>query len=290
MGTRLVKQQVKGWMYAAAPRWTTAFMSARSRAHSQKLMKEWGCLEINDRLVERLGSAVLSGPFKGLELSPMARAEHAGPFLLGVYESELDPAWGSVFAGDYPQVIDVGAKFGFYAVGLALRYPKADVVAFDTDWWARRAVREMAAANRVENVRVLGFCDAAWLAAHLREGAFILSDCEGYEGELFGGPTTIPALATATLIVETHEMFAPGVYRRLRDKFAATHEVHEVGSEAVRRVSDLPLEFLDPAQRALANKEVRPDQVWLLCLPRSGPNGGLKPPAASSGPAAGPPS
>ncbi len=39
MGASLVKQQVKGWMYAAAPRWTTALMSARSRAHSQKLMK-----------------------------------------------------------------------------------------------------------------------------------------------------------------------------------------------------------------------------------------------------------
>ncbi len=209
----------------------------------------------------------------------MAMAEHIGPSLLGVYESELDAAWGCVFAGDYAQVVDVGAKFGYYAVGLALRYPKADVVAFDTDWWARRALGEMVAANRVSNVRIETFCDAAWLAAHLREGAFIISDCEGYEGDLFGGPTPIPALGTATLIVETHDMFVPGVYRRLREKFAATHEVHEVGAGAARRVSDLPLEFLDPAQRALANKEVRPDQVWLLCLPRSGPNQGLKPPA-----------
>ena len=56
----------------------------------------------------------------------------------------------------FPQIVDVGAKFGYYAVGLARRYPAAAVVAYDVDWWARRACRRMAAANGVGNVDGVG--------------------------------------------------------------------------------------------------------------------------------------
>lgn len=31
-------------------------------------------------------------------------------------------------------------------------------------------------------------------------------------------------------------------------------------------------------ERELASQEVRPDQIWLLCLPKSGPNAGLRGP------------
>src|SRR3954453_3847601 len=130
-----------------APRWTVAVSSARARAHAHRLVESWGCGELTRKLIERFGSAVREGPFAGLILTPMTRAEHLGPYLLGGYESELDGAWETVFRETYPQIVDVGAKFGYDGVGLPRRYPDATVVAFDTDPWARRAVREMAAAN-----------------------------------------------------------------------------------------------------------------------------------------------
>ena len=131
----------------------------------------------------------------------MTRQELIGPCLLGTYEEELQPAWDAVFRGRYPQILDVGAKVGYYAVGLAARYPESRVLAFDIDPWARRAIAEMVAANRASNVEVLGACGPDWLAKHLAPGAFILSDCEGYEGELLCS-APIPNLATATLIIE----------------------------------------------------------------------------------------
>jgi hypothetical protein len=269
-----VKQLVKKWLYAVAPQWTTALMSARARAHAHKMVRSWGCTDLNQKLIAQLGNAVLEGPFAGMVLSPMTHAEHLGPYLLGVYESELDRAWEAVLRGAYSQVIDVGAKFGYYAVGLARRYPGVPVVAFDTDWWARKAVREMAAANGVSNVEVRGFCSPAWLARNLREGAFLISDCEGYEAELFGAAA--PALRSATLIVETHDCFVPGVSDRLRASFGGTHTVHVLGDSGGRRVSSRSLEFLPEEQRQLANQEVRPPQLWLLCLPREGPNAALR--------------
>lgn len=244
------------------------------------MVEQWGCLDLNDKLVSRLGRVVQEGPFAGAVLGPMAMSEHLGPYLLGVYESELDRAWSVVMEGAYPQILDIGAKFGYYAVGLARRFPAANVIAFDTDWWARRAVREMANANRVMNVQVRGFCDSSWLRRNLRAGAFLLSDCEGYEGELLAAED-VPHLRTATLIVETHEELVPGVKGRIMERLRGSHAVHAVDSGADRRASSRELGFISEKERRLANQEVRNPQTWLLCLPQDGPNASLQARAAA---------
>src|SRR5205823_3222924 len=105
-------------------------------------------------------------------------------------------------------------------------------------------------------------------------GALILSDCEGYEATLFG-PETLPRLRSATLIIETHDCFVPGVTDKLRAAFGDTHTIEAFGHEA-RRLATCPLDFLSESERRLAEQEARPDQTWLLCLPRTGPNAALR--------------
>ena len=267
-----MKETLKAALFALAPRATTALLSARARAHSQRVAAGWGCGEVNRELFRRFGDAVLGGPFAGVVLTPMTMAEQqAGPVLLGVYESELDGAWDEVLGGSFPQILDVGAKFGYYAVGLARRYPAAKVVAFDTDPWARKATREVAQANGVANLEIRGYCDPAWLAGNLRDDALILSDCEGYESVLFGSPR--PAtMDTATLIIETHESDSPGVVARLTEAFGPTHDVRLIGDEQPKREPTVPLDFFTDEQRRLAAHEVRSPQNWLLALPRAGAN------------------
>ncbi len=262
-----MRRLLKRMLRRVAPRWTVEISSARARAHAHRLVKGWGHDALNRKLAEHLGSAVREGPFAGLVLSPMTHAEHLGPYLLGVYESELDPAWETVFRGTYSRIVDVGAKFGYYAVGLAKRYPETPVVAFDTDRWARKAVREMAAANGTGNVEIRGYCEPAWLVRNLGEGAFVISDCEGYEAALFNREV-LPALRSATLIIETHDQFVPGVSDRLRSDLAATHTVRVLGDGESRRTSSLDLSFLTEDERQLANDDIRSAQLWLLCLPR----------------------
>ncbi len=105
-----MKQFVKGFLYAIAPRWTIAFMSARARAHSHRVVASWGCAALTRKLVERFGNCVQEGPFAGLTLTPMTHAEQIGPYLLGVYESELDEAWKTIYRRPFTQIIDIGAR------------------------------------------------------------------------------------------------------------------------------------------------------------------------------------
>ena len=265
----MLKHAARNLLYLAAPRSAAAIMAARSRRHSHRLIAAWGYTQLNEKLTSHLGRQVVGGPFAGIVLTASADAEHLGPFLLGVYESELDGAWARIFRGEYTQILDVGAKFGYYAVGLARRYPHAAVVAFDPDRWARKALREMIAANHVSNVRVERFCSPGWLARHLRPSAFIMSDCEGYESQLFVPPVA-ETLRRATLLIEVHEDQAPGVSARLKELFSGTHAVEVLGTDSPRRAPDVSLAFLTEEEQKLATHEIRGPQAWLLCLPSEG--------------------
>lgn len=263
----MLKTVLKKLAYASSPRRAAEFFSARARAHSQRFAEEIGCVRVNEALIARFGSEVVAGPFQGLTLSPMTRAEQIGPVLLGLYEAELFEAWETVFRGRYAQIIDVGSKFGYYAVGLARRFPASRVVAFDTDPWARRATREMAGANAVANVEILSYCDANWLAGKLEPRALIVSDCEGYENALFCS-RPIPNLATATLVVETHDCFAPGTTARLSDRLAATHDLALIATETQGPEPEVDVSFLSDRERGLATRELRQEQEWMLATPK----------------------
>lgn len=265
----LLKRLGKRLLYFAAPGWTLALMSARARAHSHRIVAGWGGRALAEKLGARLGNRVLAGPFAGLLLSPMTRAEQVGPFLLGVYESELDDAWAVVATRRFDQIIDIGSKFGYYAVGLARLYPDTGVVAFDTDWWARKALREMVALNGVSNVEIRKECTSSWLAAQAGKASLIICDCEGCEESLFTEPVA-SGLQRSTLIIETHDCFIPGSSERLRRILEATHTVEVFATDVRRRDPDVPLDFLTADERGFATREVRPSQEWLLCLPKSG--------------------
>ncbi len=264
--TRSLKTIIRNFLGTIAPQTLTAIQSARSRKHSHRLVREWGLQDLNLKLIERYGSKVISGPFVGMTLTEMTHLEHLGPFLLGSYESELHPWLERIALRQYSQILDVGAKFGYYAVGLARRMPTSKVIAFDTDWWARTATAEMATANSVPNVVPSGFCSPRWLNRHLLPNAFLFSDCEGYEGVLFEQARTT-ALDTATLLIEIHDELVVGVGASLRVRFARTHTVESVLSQPREPIPEL-LEFLTPAEAASASREYRGPQEWLLFTPR----------------------
>jgi len=271
---------IRRMLQAVAPRSAATLDAVRARAHSHRLVKEWGLYDLNQKIILAFGRQVQEGPFAGLVLTPMCDAEHLAPFLLGVYESEIDEAWQVALAGRYAQIVDVGAKFGYYAVGLARAFPEASVVAFDTDPWARKALREVAEANQLTNVDIRGFCEPSWFNSHLKDGALIVSDCEGFEGTLFEQITT-PALRTATLIVETHDNLVPGVHDRVAAVLRQTHRLSTFDNSGPRRLSGRQLDFLSEPERQSAQHEVRGEQRWLLASPAEGYRSPLRQPIRS---------
>jgi len=243
-----------------------ALFAARSRRINQSLVKKWGCTDLSAKLGSKFNATVQGGPFAGLRLAPECFHEHVAPYLLGTYESELNPWWDKILSGRYSTLLDVGAKFGYYAIGLARHFPDTPVVAFDTDLWAQKIIAQMSALNHTANVHVKGYCSPQWLANHCPPNAFILSDCEGFEVELFG--QRIPALDSATMIIEMHEDQIVDAFQKVAACVSDTHTITEVWHGSEPRRSTLDLSFLTPTERELAFNEFRSMQRWILCMPK----------------------
>jgi hypothetical protein len=237
------------------------FQSIRARRKSHSLIKKWGINTLNIKLRKLIGNTVMSGPFEGLKLPDAAFSEHVGPYLFGSYENELNVVWEKIFTKDYDQIIDIGCKFGFYAVGLAKKFPKAMVYAFDIDPWARLATRRSAELNGVNNITVGKFFEKDFIRNSLKPNSLIICDVDGAEFNLFGSDLK-PFLGKADAIIELHDCFVDGCEQAVRSAFPEERSCSliELRKEKIERTE---FSFLSREERILALNEIRPDQKWI---------------------------
>ncbi len=191
-------------------------------------LAKWRAQLLERQLVERSGDRVLSGPFKGM-LYPIRTSEGSrNPRLIGSYEASLAPVIEEIVAQAYDRVVDIGSAEGYYAVGLALRMPAAQVIARDTDAKARVACAELARMNGVQQRVSIGDGVAhADLAGMIRGRTVIVCDIEGAEEHLLD-PGIAPELAAADILVEVHEGMKPGLIALLSQRFQATHDIRRI--------------------------------------------------------------
>ena len=167
---------------------------------------------------------VKSGPFTGM-LYPKAESVGSSffPKIIGSYERELSELIEKLCAKDYSEVVDIGCAEGYYAVGFAMRLQNAKVYGFDTDARAIELCEQMAYLNNVQDRVVLGdFCDQATLKTLCLKRALIISDCEGYEKELFTDELS-SHLVNHDLLIEVHDLVDPTISSHLRSVFKNTH-------------------------------------------------------------------
>lgn len=239
----------------------TYLVSVRARRHSHRLNAQWRVSDLSARLLDAFDGTVQAGPFAGLKVPREAAVEHLGPYLLGTYEHELHGFWERLGRTGIPLVVNVGAKFGYYAVGLGRRL-NTPVRAFDADPWARRTLARTASLNGVD-VDIRGRCERRDLRT-LPSGTLVVIDCDGCEEALLRAPLP-EGLIRSRLLVELHGASVED------DEIAAlvrqTHDVEVVPSiEDAMPPADLP--FLSTYERELAVKEIRTPQRWLICNPR----------------------
>ena len=197
---------------------------------------------------DRFGDALQHGPYKGLKYP---RLSHKGELILaskylGTFEAEIVPFIESTHQRRYNQIHNIGAADGYYAVGSALRHPEAHVVAWEMLPYFSQVTKAVADANGVaDRLELRGICEVDSLMSSSSAGGrtLIICDCEGAEDVLMD-PEVLRGLAPYDLIIECHEMFAPGVTQRIRDRFALTHDIDEVETR-LRSIEDVPLEILD---------------------------------------------
>ena len=175
---------------------------------------------------------VLHGVFAGMKYPQMASIGSALlPKLLGSYENEIQSLLEKICGDQYSEIVDIGCAEGYYAVGLAMRIKTAKVFAFDTNLEAIRLCEAMADLNGVsDRVTTGAFCDAETLMSlPLTERALIISDCEGYEKDLFL-KETLPFLAGHDLLIEVHDFIDIEISSYLRELFQESHHIEVYSS------------------------------------------------------------
>jgi len=204
--------------------------------------KNFNILTKPKRLLARFlfGSKVMQGPFAGMRYISNAVGSAYWPKWMGIYERELTPVIDEICSRPFERIVDVGAAEGFYAIGFALRYRGAQVVAFEADPEGQRLIGELARVNDVEaQVSILGFCDSWALSKAVRfKNTLLIMDVEGFEAELLN-PAIVPELKSTEILVELHEYLAPGLGDLLRQRFSESHKIAEVLPKA-RIIDDLP--------------------------------------------------
>lgn len=235
-----------------------------------RVLTVWRSRVIAHTVRTRGGGKVLSGPFEGMAYLDTATEGALAPRLLGSYEDELHPHLRAFAAEGIDCVIDVGCAEGYYAVGLARLMPQAEVFAHDVSIPAQEACRAMAALNGVEaRVHVCGAFQPADFEAFAGRKALVIMDVEGAETELLR-PDLAPALAGMRLIVETHDVYAPGALETVRARFEATHDIVRV--DPGPKTIALPdyLRGLSHLDQLLAVWEFRSAPTpWLVMTPKA---------------------
>jgi hypothetical protein len=225
-------------------------------------------------VVRRTGQTVAAGPFRGMRYVAEGIGSVYYPKLLGVYERELHPIVEAIVRLGPDRIVDIGAAEGYYAVGLAVRNPGAEVTAFEQEEEGRRLVGELAARNGVAGrVRVRGRCEPADLQSELAPARrpVVVCDVEGYESVLLD-PIAVPALTGARVLVEVHEFVLAGVGDVLRGRFWRTHRITEL-AQTDRSRGDFPYlrwytRLLPKAYATYPVNEFRPARMsWLWLEP-----------------------
>ncbi len=239
------------------------FSAFRSRRHWRRMAA------ILAKLHTHLKGRVLSGPFGGLIYPLELGQPDRCPMLLGVYEQELHSTLERLRRRTFTQIIDIGCAEGYYAAGLALLFPKAQIYAFDIDKHAQARCQTMCAANALEQkVNIMGECTPAWLEKNLDDKCLVFCDCEGGELSVLQ-PALAPVLKTVTIIIELHDNICPGLSEQLLPRFSESHQLELISQNPVRDTSRLSGCGLDKAELADAVREYRTGiQQWAVLEPR----------------------
>jgi hypothetical protein len=244
--------------------------------HRGVVKKEGSRQEQDANLVELLGEPVVkNGPFRGMKYPAFASFGSAiFPKIIGSYECELHPLLEQIASKKYTTIFDVGSAEGYYAVGLALRYPGTPVYAYDVNELANEACREMAQLNGVaEQVRVESWCSAEIMGSFdFGARGLIVCDCEGFEKELFN-TQNLENLKTCELLIETHDFINIYISDYLKDLFGSTHHITSILSLddiAKARAYQFPeLAALNLEQKKEVVAEKRPAIMeWLYLEPK----------------------
>jgi len=238
---------------------------------TRKLSKEQKCrLDIERKIFQKL--EVQNGPFKGMKYPKIAAVGSAiYPKLLGSYEKELWEVVKEFKNNNYTEIIDVGCAEGYYAIGFGLAIETALIYAYDNNEKARNLCKEMGQLNNIETrLCIKEECTADELGSFQFTGrGLIISDCEGFERQLFN-TVNVQNLLNCDLIIETHDFVDIEISTFLKEIFNKTHNIFSIKStddiEKALTYEFEEIQALNLPQRKKLLAESRPSIMeWIIC-------------------------
>jgi hypothetical protein len=172
---------------------------------------------------------VLGGPFVGMKYISEAQGSVLIPKLLGIYEMELESAVNEINRHGFQNIYVIGAGEGYYAVGMAMKNPKANVIAFEANEAAHHLIAEVAAWNGVtDRISIQGICLDSDVQA-IKKKSLVIMDVEGAEENLLD-PMKFPSLQDCTILFESH--FTPTeTHSKILEKFKLSHGIQRFDSK-----------------------------------------------------------
>jgi hypothetical protein len=187
---------------------------------------------------------IMQGPFQGMKFDV---PDFNTAMLVGTWELELVECVDQLNCIAPSAIICIGAAEGYYAIGMAIRFPDLKVIAYEEQEKYLKFLTDLAESNGVNNVIPRGKCAPADIENTINESGLkplIICDVEGFEIELLD-PQISPGLKSAYILVELHDMYVTRCEETLLDRFEKSHTSKIIYGRN-RLVSDLPerLRFL----------------------------------------------
>lgn len=259
-----IKSTLKQSATAVFPDLTLRITSVRSRRMIERQCEELGLAALARSICHHTGGRVACGPFMDLRLDYELLPVHSAPKYFGTYERETTGFIEDAISREPGYILNVGSSDGYFAVGLAMRLPKAVVYAAEADPKSLAAAVRNADLNGVgKQIVPVGIVRSGRLEKYLNvRNSLVVMDCEGAEFALLD-PERNPCLRQSAILVEVHEDIGSPV--TLIDRFRSTHTV-QIASRAARTIADAPVTIpgVDPAA---AMDERRGAQSWLYLTP-----------------------
>jgi hypothetical protein len=152
--------------------------------------------------------------------------------LIGSYEAELHPIIDEIIECGYEEIWDVGCAEGYYAVGLALMSPTSKIRAYDIDIHSRKACLKLVELNNVSNqVSIYSECNSKDINDFDFKNGLIISDCEGFEYDLFRAVSLEGK--KLNYLIEVHEWpLEFNMADKLIQLFSKTHNIQIIESKS----------------------------------------------------------
>lgn len=231
-------------------------------------------LELLPYVSQCVKNIVQTGPFKGMTIIPKASwgDGDTGAKWLGIYEDELHEFVEDAIQQTPDCLINIGCAEGYYIVGLSRRLPGVKGIAVDVLPSAALITSENAEANGITTIETVNQAvDTDWVQQQCSayKSPFLVVDCEGAEMDLLN-PEKVPALANASILVESHDCIIPGLTGVLVNRFSATHDIKITDQKYKDPYQFDFLKALGDCDKWALVHEGRPSSMsWLYMVPKT---------------------